>query len=150
MDRMWQFPFRAVAMPHHWLHWLWRTGQLTRGLVVEYLLTYAGYFAIYAGIIAIVGVERFLLGLLPAAVLHSFLLWYPFAIKTHEGYSVGEAVERSHNYRGRLAFFFSFGLSLHRAHHLWPQLGWLQMLPLVEPCTWKEALTFRRDIQLEL
>jgi fatty acid desaturase len=116
---------------------------------VEYALTYAGYFVVYGIIISQVGLSRFLLGLLPAAILHSFLLWYPFAIKTHEGYSQGLAEARSHNYRGRLAYFFSFGLSLHRAHHFWPNLGWLQMLTLVEPCSWKEALSFRRDIQPE-
>jgi beta-carotene hydroxylase len=145
----WLFPFRAVAMPHHWMMWLWRTGQFRRELFVEYVLTYVGYFAVYAVIIGQVGWTRFALGLVPAAILHSLLLWYPFARQTHAGYSQGHPAARSHNYRGKLAYWFSFGLSLHRAHHYWPNLGWLQMHSLVDPCDWTDALTFRRDVQLE-
>lgn len=148
MPSLWHLPFRAVAMPHHWLRWLHRTGHMTRELWLEYVYTYAGYFAVYGALMAWVGPTRFLLGLIPAAVLHSYLLWYPFAMKTHEGYSTGDAMTRSHNYRGALAFWLSCGLSLHRAHHLWPSLGWLQMRELIEPCSWREALTFRRDVRL--
>ena len=72
-------------------------------------------------------------------------LWIPFAMKTHEGYSTGTAEERSHNYYGYLPFFFSFGLSLHRVHHLKPKLSWLEMLPYVERGTLWQSLTFRRD-----
>jgi fatty acid desaturase len=70
---------------------------------------------------------RYLLGMAPALILVSVLLWYPFAIKTHEGWSVGRPETRSHDYYGRFMYWFSAGLSLHRAHHLHPELTWLEL-----------------------
>lgn len=142
----WQVPLRAVAMPHQWIWWLAKRGELRRADLVEYALTYLALGCVYGGLALVAGPGRVAGGLFGAAILHSFLLWYPFAIRTHEGYSTGHPDARSHDYRGRLAFFFSFGLSLHRVHHARPHLGWLEMLPLVPACSWRDALTFRRDI----
>jgi fatty acid desaturase len=145
-DRVWQIPFRAIAMPHHWLIWLYKRGRFTRTDRVEFVSTYLALFAIYGTIAAFVGVERVLLGLLSAAVLHSLLLWYFFAIKTHEGYHMGMAAKRSHNYYGKLLYWLSFGLSMHRTHHMKPQLAWLQMLTEVQQGTWRQRVRFERDI----
>lgn len=145
---LWQFPFRALAMPHHWVVWLRRQGKFGRAAILEYVLTYAAYTAIYGAIAYFVGVAEVLAGLLIPAVLHSFLLWYAFAYKTHEGYSTGSSEARSHEYYGRLAFWFSFGLSVHRLHHVKPGLGWLQMLPHVPRGTALQELTFRRDVRV--
>jgi len=76
---------------------------------------------------------RYLLGMVPALVLVSLLLWYPFAIKTHEGWSLGRPETRSHDYYGRFMYWFSAGLSLHRAHHLHPELTWLELRAHVQP-----------------
>ncbi|MCI0445213.1 fatty acid desaturase [bacterium] len=142
----WQIPLRAIAMPHHWLVWLYKKGRLTRTDLIEFALTYLGLFAIYGTIAAFVGVQRVLFGLLPAAILHSLLLWYFFAIKTHEGYYVGMAAGRSHNYYGKLLYWLSFGLSMHRTHHIKPQLAWLQMASKVQSGTSLQRLRFERDI----
>jgi len=145
-SKKWQLPLRVLAMPHRWFHWLYVRGKVTRAVAVEYVLTYVAYVAIYGGIAAVVGPARVLYGLLTAAFIHSFLLWVPFAMKTHEGYRTGAHEERSHNYYGYLPFFFSFSLSLHRVHHLKPKLSWLEMLRYVEPGTLWQSLTFRRDV----
>jgi fatty acid desaturase len=145
--RFWEIPLRAIAMPHHWLLWLWKRGSFTRQNKIEYLLTYMGYAAVYGLIAAFTGIDRVLLGLLPAAILHSLLLWYLFAIKTHEGYFTGMAAERSHDYLGRPLYWFSFGLSMHRLHHMKPQLAWLQMARHISPATWRQCLRLERDIQ---
>ena len=144
--RSWQIPFRALAMPHHWVLWLYKHRKFTRADVREYFLTYLVYTVIYGTIAYFAGVERLLLGLLPAAVLHSFLLWYFFAIKTHEGYFTGMAGMRSHNYYGRFLYWFSFGLSMHRLHHLKPGLAWLQMSHHVPSGTWLQRLLLKREI----
>jgi beta-carotene hydroxylase len=141
----WQVPLRILAMPHQWFFWLRRQGKVNRAVLVELLFTYAAYLALYGTLAVLVGPARLLASALGAAFLHSFLLWIPFAMKTHEGYSTGAAEERSHNYFGYLPFFFSFGLSLHRVHHLKPKLSWLEMLPHVERGTLWQSLTFRRD-----
>ena len=70
--------------------------------------------------------------MVPPLVLVSLLLWYPFAVQTHEGFSTGAAEERSHNYYGRFMFWFSLGLSIHRQHHLQPKLAWIELRPYVE------------------
>jgi fatty acid desaturase len=145
-NHAWQIPFRAVAMPHHWLVWLSKRGRFTRSDRLEFALTYLSLFAIYGTIAAFVGVQRVLFGLLPAAILHSLLLWYFFAIKTHEGYYMGMAAGRSHNYYGKLLYWISFGLSMHRTHHMKPQLAWLQMSGEVQPGTWRQRISFERDI----
>jgi fatty acid desaturase len=144
---VWELPFRAVLMPHHWVRWLVRHGRFTRRDLADYVGTYAAYFSVYALIAAQVGVGRFVAGILGAAVLHSFILWFPFAILTHQGYSTGAAEERSHDYRGGVAYLLTFGLALHRVHHLKPNLGWLEMATYIQPVKWREALSFRRDIR---
>ncbi len=145
----WQRPFRALMMPHHWLLWLRRHGKWHRADWIDYAVTYAVYLSVYAAIASQVGTARFIAGLIPATIVHGYLLWYPFAIKTHEGYSLGSVEARSHNYYGQLAYWFSCGLALHRVHHQKQQLGWLQMRPFIERGTLLQALTFRRDIRLD-
>lgn len=141
----WQIPFRAVAMPHQWVFWMKRHGKFGRKERIEYVLTYVAYFAIYATIAYFVGTPRVLTGLLGSAVLHSMLLWYLFAIKTHEGYSTGTAEERSHNYAGKALYWFSFGLSMHQLHHLKPRLSWLEMGAHVKPAPLLRQLRFQTD-----
>ena len=131
----WQIPFRAFALPYHWVVWMIKNGKFSRRERIEYLLHY-GVIAIVYGVIAyFTSVERVLIGLLASATLHSLLLWYYFAIKTHEGYSTGEPETRSHNYKGQLVYWFSFGLSMHQLHHMQPRLAWLQMAKFVPSVT---------------
>ena len=144
--RSWEIPFRAWALPYHWMHWLLRHGKLTRTDRIEYAATYAVEAAIYGAIAYYVGMERLILGMLPACALHSLLLWYGFAIKTHEGYSTGAAETRSHNYYGRMLYRLSFGLSMHRLHHMKPRLAWLQMSNEVPRGTLAQRLQLQRDI----
>ena len=68
----------------------------------------------------------------PPLILVSLLLWYPFAVQTHEGFSTGSAISRSHNYYGHFMYWFSLGLSMHRVHRLQPKLSWLELRPYVE------------------
>ena len=124
---VWQIPLRAFALPYHWAIWMWKSGRFTLRVRIEYALNYVAVALVYGGIASVVGWQRVLGGMLPAAALHSLLLWYWFAIKTHEGYSTGAPEMRSHNYDGRFLYWFSFGLSLHQVHHLEPKLAWLQM-----------------------
>lgn len=148
--RSWEIPFRTLALPHHWILWLLRHGKMTNRDLFEYVATYAGFAAIYASIAAVVGIERVVTGLVPALLLHSLLLWYGFAIKTHEGYSTGAPEARSHNYYGRSLFWFSLGLSMHRLHHMKPRLAWIQMADMVPSGTWLQRLRLGRDIQPDL
>ncbi len=132
MDSIWQFPAKALAMPHHWVVWLKKNGLLKKQVLWEWLFSYT-FFIIYFGIIAYnVGVERILLGLLPAQIINSFILWYPFAVKTHEGHHVGDQRIRSHDYYGHFMYWATMGLSMHRAHHMHPQLGWLQLRKFIQ------------------
>jgi fatty acid desaturase len=124
----WQIPFRAFSLPYHWVVWMWKTGRFPFRDRVEYALNYVVVAAVFGTIAYFTSLERVLVGLLASATLHSFLLWYWFAIKTHEGYSTGAPETRSHNYDGRLLYWLSFGLSMHRLHHMKPRLAWLQML----------------------
>jgi fatty acid desaturase len=127
-----ELALRALAMPHHWFFWLRTRGLLKRSDLVELTLNYAGIFALHGLVFFLVGAERFLWGIVPPLVLVSFLLWYPFAVQTHEGFSTGSRESRSHNYYGRFMFWFSLGLSMHREHHLHPRLAWIQLLPFVQ------------------
>jgi fatty acid desaturase len=142
----WEIPFRAWALPYHWVRWLKRNRQFSPSDRFEYAATYVVEAAIYGTIAYFVGIERLILGLLPACTIHSLLLWYAFAIKTHEGYSIGAAETRSHNYYGRPLYWFSFGLSMHRLHHMQPRLAWLQMANEVPRGTWAQRLQLHRDI----
>lgn len=132
MDNIWQFPARALAMPHHWVVWLKRNGLLNKTVIWEWILTYCFFLFFFGVLSTYVGWERIAIGLLPAQVINSFILWYPFAVKTHEGHRVGEQKLRSHDYYGYMMYWLTMGLSLHRAHHMHPQLGWLQLRKFVQ------------------
>lgn len=149
-----EIPLRAVAMPHQWFFWLWRRGQIKRADVAEMVLNYALIFALYAVVLWFIGPLRLFWGMVPPLILVSILLWYPFAVQTHEGFSTGSPESRSHNYYGRFMYWFSLGLSMHREHHLQPKLSWVELKDYV-----KEApagsehrllpLPPRRDIRLD-
>jgi len=123
---VWQIPVRAIALPYYWVTWLWKTGRFKRRDRVEYIFNYVAVSAVYGAIGYLTGVERLLYGFLISAALHSLVLWYWFAIKTHQGYSTGEPEKRSHNYRSAALYWLTFGLSLHRDHHMKPNLAWAQ------------------------
>ena len=48
--RAWQIPFRAFALPYHWVIWMWRNGQFPRRERVEYYLSYAVVALVYGTI----------------------------------------------------------------------------------------------------
>jgi fatty acid desaturase len=144
---------RAVAMPHQWFFWLRRRGLVRKSDLVELALNYVGIFAIYGAVLLYAGPSRLFWGMAPALVIVSVLLWYPFAVQTHEGFSTGPAEARSHNYYGRFMYWFSLGLSVHREHHLQPKLSWVELREYVEDAPaargrWPLRLP-RRDIRLE-
>lgn len=142
---------RAVAMPHQWFFWLWKRGAIKKRDLIELVLNYFLIFAVYGVILAFVGPARMFWGMAPALVLVSVLLWYPFAVQTHEGFSTGAAELRSHNYYGRFMYWFSLGLATHRQHHLQPKLAWIELKQYVEdaPVGSRQGLLPRRDIRLE-
>jgi fatty acid desaturase len=128
-----EIPVRALALPHQWYVWLKRRNLVDRKLRRDLLLNYALIAAVFGALCLMVGPARLVTGMLPALVLVSIVLWYPFAIKTHEGYSTGPSASRSHNYYGRLIYWLSLGLSMHRVHHEQPQLTWVELRSFVEP-----------------
>lgn len=141
---------RALAMPHHWFFWLRKRGRMKRGDVLELILNYLGIILVFLLVLMFAGASRLLWGMVPPLMLVSFLLWYPFAVQTHEGFSTGSAIERSHNYYGRFMYWFSLGLSMHRVHHLQPRLSWIELRAFVQPAPpgssrWRP----QRDIQLQ-
>ena len=139
---------KAIAMPHHWFFWLRRRGRLKRSDIVELVLNYIGIALLHGLILSYVGAPRFFWGIVPSLALVSFMLWYPFAVQTHEGFSTGAAESRSHNYYGHFMFWFSLGLSMHREHHLKPKLAWIELLPFVERSAGTTlSLWPRRDIR---
>ena len=142
---------RALAMPHHWFFWLRKRGRIKRSDVLELVLNYLGIALVFSVVLFFVGAERLFWGMFPPLVLVSILLWYPFAVQTHEGFSTGAANLRSHNYYGRFMYWFSLGLSMHRVHHLQPKLSWIELKPFVEHAPpgssrWRP----QRDIQLQV
>ena len=143
---------RALAMPHQWFFWLWKRGRIRKADLIELGLNYFVIFAVYGVILASVGASRLFWGMAPALILVSVLLWYPFAVQTHEGFSTGAAELRSHNYYGRFMYWFSMGLAMHREHHLQPKLSWIELKEYVEDApavSGKLLFLPRRDIQLE-
>ena len=143
-----ELALKAIAMPHHWFFWLRKRGRLKKADLVELFLNYLTIALLHALIFALVGAERFLWGIVPPLALVSLMLWYPFAVQTHEGFSTGSAESRSHNYYGHFMFWFSAGLSMHREHHLKPKLAWIELLPFVEkPARASFSLWPRRDIK---
>ena len=131
--RFWEVPLRALAMPHQWFVWLRRHNRVGRRHLRELITEYTLVASVHVPLALAVGPARYFGGLVPALVLVSLLLWYPFAIKTHEGWSQGRPETRSHDYYGRFMYWFSAGLSLHRVHHLHPELTWLELRRHVQP-----------------
>jgi fatty acid desaturase len=127
-----ELSLRAIAMPHHWFFWLRRRGRLKRADLRELFLNYVAIFALFSVVLTFVGAARLFWGMAPPLVLVSLLLWYPFAVQTHEGFSTGAAEMRSHNYYGRFMYWFSLGLSMHREHHLQPKLSWVELRRYVQ------------------
>lgn len=145
-----ELTLRALAMPHQWFLWLYRRGRVKRQDLIELTLNYSAIFLLHAFILQQIGAERFFWGVVPPLVLVSLLLWYPFAVQTHEGFSTGSPESRSHNYYGHFMFWFSLGLSMHRAHHMKPKLAWIQLLPLVEKSALRRfTLRPSRDIKFD-
>lgn len=144
-----ELPLRAVAMPHQWFFWLWKRGRIRWEDLAELALNYAGILAIWLVMFGFIGAARLFWGVAPALIAVSLMLWYPFAFKTHEGFSTGSAEERSHNYYGRFMYWFSLGLSVHRVHHMHPQLTWIELKGYVEqaPGSANWRLLPGRDIQ---
>jgi fatty acid desaturase len=141
---------RALAMPHHWFVWLRKRGRLKRADVIELILNYLSIILVFSVVLVFAGGSRLFWGMVPPLMLVSLLLWYPFAVQTHEGFSTGSPIERSHNYYGRLMYWFSLGLSMHRVHHLQPGLSWIELRAFVQPAPpgsprWRP----QRDIQLQ-
>jgi beta-carotene hydroxylase len=132
-NHWWEMPFRAVGVPHNWIVWLLKRGMVKRSDVVEWIVTYLFMFSLYLAIGSEAGIARTAWGLFPSLVLVSMFLWYPFASMTHEGYSLGEAQYRSHNYYGAVVFWATLGLSMHRIHHMKPYLSWIEQRQFVEP-----------------
>jgi beta-carotene hydroxylase len=145
----WELPFRALGMPHQWFFWLLKRDRLHKRDVIDLVLNYVGILAVFGTIAAIVGPGRVISGVGPALVVVSMLLWYPFAFKTHEGFSTGSAESRSHSYYGRFMYWFSLGLSLHREHHMKPALAWIELRQFVRGSpeqSWRRFLP-HRDIR---
>jgi beta-carotene hydroxylase len=139
---------RAIAMPHHWFFWLMKRGRLQTRDAFELFLNYVGIAAVYSTVLFFVGPVRLATGMIPPLILVSLLLWYPFAVQTHEGFSLGSAESRSHNYFGKFMYWFSLGLSMHREHHLQPKLSWIELRPYVQDVP-KGRSIFARDIRRE-
>jgi fatty acid desaturase len=144
-----ELALRAIAMPHHWFFWLRKRGRLKQADLIELLLNYAGIVALYSVVLMMVGPTRLFWGMAPPLILVSLLLWYPFAVQTHEGFSTGPPEARSHNYYGRFMYWFSLGLSMHRQHHLQPKLSWIELRPYVEAAPRGRWRWLQRDIQLD-
>jgi len=147
-----EIPFRAVAHPHHWIWYLGKRGMISRRDAVEWAMNYVFLFALYGSIGYFAGWQRLAIGMGAPLVIVSLVLWYWFALKTHEGFSVGDSEFQSHNYYGRLTFWLTLGLSMHRVHHEHPKLTWIEALPFVEEDPlgfWNSYLGIRRDIRVE-
>jgi fatty acid desaturase len=144
--------FRAVAMPHQWFFWLWKRGRISRTDLIDLALNYVAIACVHGLVLSVVGPERFVWGMTPPLVFVSVLLWYPFALQTHEGFSTGADEFRSHNYYGRFMYWFSLGLAIHREHHLQPKLAWIELRDYVEapPAGSKFNFFPRRDIRVEV
>jgi fatty acid desaturase len=141
---------RAIAMPHHWFFWLRKRGRLHREDLVELFFNYVAIAALYAVVLWFVGPTRLLWGMAPPLFLVSLLLWYPFAVQTHEGFSTGAVELRSHNYYGKFMYWFSLGLSMHREHHLQPKVSWIELRRYVQSAPNKRWWWPQRDIKLNV
>jgi fatty acid desaturase len=150
-NHWWEVPVRALLVPHHWIMWLKAKNLIKRRDVIEWIVHYIFIFALYIGIGLLVGVDRAAIGLFPALFLVSLMLWYPFAYYTHEGYSMGAKEHQAHNYYGKVMFWLTLGLSMHRVHHEHARLAWIEALPFVEedPRGFFAGLRLGRDIRPE-
>lgn len=146
-NNWYEVPYRALGMNHHWLMWLKERGKVTRDDWRVLIIHYTVLTSFYVGLCYFAGLGRVAWGLFGTLFVVSHLLWYPFAYYTHEGYSLGDEDGRSHNYYGWGMYWFSFGLSMHRVHHVHQQLSWVEMMPFVErnPNGWPRALFPQRD-----
>lgn len=129
---LWEVPFRSLGLPHWWFLWLHRNGKVTRKDWQEIGLHYVAVAIVFGAIVWQVGPARVAWGLFPALATNSIMLWYFFAVRTHDGYLTSSEEEMSHNYYGKLIFWLSVGLSMHRVHHMHPRLAWIEILPYVE------------------
>ena len=143
----WQIPLRAVAMPYQWVFWISKNKIFSRADWIEYLLTLLAFGVVFGSIGWMTGYGPMLIRLVFSEILHGFLLWYVFALRTHAGYSTGSLESRSHNYAGKLIHFLSGGLSMHRLHHLRPGLSWLEAADHIPEASWKDVLTLKRDMR---
>lgn len=146
----WEIPLRALAMPHQWFFWLRQRGEIDPAHVRELFFNYVGIALCFLPVLLIAGPARLFWGMAPVLPMVSILLWYPFAYLTHEGFSEGSESARSHDYFGRFAFWFSFGLSMHRVHHMRPQYAWIELLQFVRPAppgrwSWLPRRDIRHD-----
>ena len=150
--RTWlEIPIRAALLPHQWFFWLWKRGYVSKSDVHELVWNYVLIGAVYSVLLAFVGPTRLVGGMAPALIAESTLLWYVFALKTHEGFSTGSPESRSHNYYGQLMYWFSFGLSMHRAHHLEPQRTWLDLRSQVSQASGQPRWWLpRRDVRVDV
>ena len=143
-----ELALRAIAIPHHWFFWLRKRGRLKRADLLELFLNYVAIAVLFAIVLAFIGPTRLLWGMAPPLVLVSLLLWYPFAVQTHEGFSTDALELRSHNYYGKFMYWFSLGLSMHREHHLQPKLSWIELRPYVQSAPRGSGWWPQRDIRL--
>lgn len=142
-DQRWQIPLRAIAMPYQWVYWIRKNGIFKRRDWIEYGITLAAYIVVFGAIAWFTGFGQLLIRLFFSEILHGFLLWYVFALRTHSGYSTGPEEERSHNYPGKLLHLASGGLSMHRLHHLKPGLSWLEVTQHIPEARWRDVVTFK-------
>jgi fatty acid desaturase len=150
-NHLWEIPLRVLSVPHNWILWLAKRNKLTRRDIAELLINYVVLIGIYGSIGYFVGGERLAWGMIPSLILVSHMLWYPFAVKTHEGFSTGAQETRSHNYYGSFMYWFTLGLSVHREHHMYQQLSWIELKQFVQPYPgpWWKRLSFPRHIIVE-
>lgn len=150
-NHWWEVPLRSIALPHYWLLWLAKRGRIKQADVIELLFTYATLTVVFATVLWAMGPWRLFMGMVPSLLLVSIFLWYSFAVKTHEGFTTGDQAARSHNYYGKAVYWLTLGLSMHREHHLYPKLSWIELLPYVEqaPGPWYRRFMFTRDIRHE-
>jgi fatty acid desaturase len=143
-----ELPLRALAMPHQWLFWLRARGRMGARDLAELGRDYVLIAAVWTAVGVAAGPGRVLACMAPSLVLVSLILWVPFAFMTHEGFSTGDDPSRSHDYYGAAMYWLSLGLSMHRAHHMHPELPWLELRSFVRsaPVRGWRALLPRRDM----
>ncbi|MGH7562877.1 MAG: hypothetical protein ACREK5_00425, partial [Gemmatimonadota bacterium] len=94
-----------MAISHQWYFWPKHHDLVGRKHRKDLFLNYLTIGVVFGVLLLAVGPARLAWGTVPALVLVSILLWYPFALKTHEGHSVGPSSTRSHDYYGHLMYW---------------------------------------------